>query len=506
MSLRRKGIAAAKWSSLATVLTTIVQLVQAIVMSRLLSPTDYGLISMIMVVVGMAVSMSDFGVSSAIIHRQKVSREELSSLYWLNLATGAGLGAAVWLLAPVVCVYFQEPRLLEPMRWMALLCVIPAIGQQFQVLFQKELKFAYLAKTDVMAVIAGFSVALAGAYAGFGVYALVGAHLANALCRTVGLAVAGWKEWRPQLRFAKRDLRGYLRFGAYQTGANVIQTLTANIDYIILGRLVGAAGLGYYTFAYQLSIMPLQKLWPLVSQISLPLLAKLQDRSALLRQAYYQITGAIGYATGPIYLGLAAVAPQLVPFAFGDQWAASIVPLQILAVMLLLRTALLPTQSLVLAVGRADTRFYYAIMCLTITAPSLLIGAWTGGVLGAAWGCLCAQAGIVVVNYFQSIRRVLGRSAWEYVRSFAPSVMYSGLMAAIVVMSGWALRNRMSGSMLVLCELAIGIVAYGTLLLLFERSRIAGLWGDMRSGKAERSAAKRHALHFRSMKSTRPPS
>jgi O-antigen/teichoic acid export membrane protein len=494
MSLRRKGITAAKWSTLATLMTTVIQLIQLILMSRLLSPTDYGLVSMTMVVVGMAVSMSDFGVSGAIIHRQQVSREELSSLYLLNLATGAGLGAVVWLAAPLACAYFQEPRLLEPMRWMALLCVIPAIGQQFQVLFQKELRFDYLAKTDVASVIAGFAVALAGALAGFGVYALVGAHLANALCRALCLVVAGWKEWRPQLHFARRDLRGYIRFGAYQTGANVIQTFASNIDYVILGRLVGTEGLGYYSFAYQLGLMPMQKLWPLVSQIALPLLAKLQDRPRMLRQAYYQITGALGYATGPIYLGLAAIAPYLVPFAFGGQWTASIVPLQILAIMFLLRGALLPTQSLVLAVGRADKRFYYALYCLAITSACLMAGAWAGGVLGAAWGYLVAQAAIVVVNYLQSIRPVLGHSTLEYVRSFAPGVLYSGLMALIVSMAEWVMRERISGSLLVLCALMIGVAVYGSLLLLFGRRQIAGLLVGMRSGKEEQSVVEQSVV------------
>jgi len=472
MSLSVKGITAAKWSTLAAAVTAVVQLAQVVILSRLLSPADYGMMSMIMVVVGLAVSMNDFGVSSAIIHRQQVSPEELSSLYYLNLAAGALLGAVVWLIAPVACAYYQESDLLAPMRWMSLLCFLPAIGQQFQVLFQKELRFEYLAKADIASAAAGFAVAIGGAIAGFGVYALVGAYLANALLKSAMLAARGWREWRPQFHFARRDLRGYIRFGAYQTGSNVIQSFTNNIDYLILGRLLGAEGLGYYSFAFQLCTMPMQKLWPLVSQVSLPLLAKIQNSPKLLKQGYYQITEAVGYATGPIYLGLAVTAPDLVPFAFGSQWTNSIAAVQILAVMFLLRASVLPTQSLLLAVGRADTRFHYSVVCLAVIAPCLFVGAWTGSVLGAAFGYLAAQAVIVVANYFQSIRKVLGKSAAAYAGSYLPGVGYSALMAAAVWTLGRAAHGWSSGLALVAWQLFSGVVLYAALLWLFERDRM----------------------------------
>ncbi|MBW5448373.1 MOP flippase family protein [Cohnella sp. CFH 77786] len=489
MSLRVKGVTAVKWSSLATVVTTVVQLAQVVTVSRLLSPEDYGLISMIMVVVGIAVSMSDFGVSSAIVHRQNVTKSELSSLYVLNLAVGAAIGAIVWLIAPLVCAYYQEPRLLEPMRWMALLCVIPAVGQQFQVLFQKELRFEYLAKVDIAAVAIGFTAALAGAYAGYGVYALVGAYLSNALFKSLSLAAAGWRQWKPGRHFSIRDLKGYVSFGAYQTGSNLIQMLTSNIDYLILGRMIGAEGLGYYTFAYQLGIMPMQKLWPLVSQVSFPLLAKIQDRTDLLRQGYFQITGMISYVTGPIYLGLAVTAPYLVPFAFGEQWTASVPLVQILAVMFLLRSSLIPTESLLLAVGRANTRFHYSVLCMVIVAPCLLAGAWLHGAAGVAFGYLAAQAMIVIVNYYQSVRKVLAKCAGEYARSFMPGVLYSAVMAAGVFALGWLVRGAGSEWFTVAWQLTWGFILYAALIIAFKRELVLSLRNRLRMKASHRESS-----------------
>lgn len=469
MSLRAKGMAAAKWSGLATVVSIVIQLAQLVTVSRMLTPQDYGLISMVMVVVGVAVTMSDMGISNAIIHRQSITREELSSLYALNLAVAGGIALAVWLIAPAVCYFYREPELLGPMRWMSLLVFVPAIGQQFQYLFQKELQFRYLSLVDMVSFAVGFTVAFAGAYYGYGVGALVGSYLANALFKSVCLAAAGWRIWKPAWHFSRRDLKGFISYGFYQMGSNMLQTLTSNLDYLILGRLVGAEKLGYYTFAYQLCVMPMQKLYPLVSQIALPLFAKMQDSRERLRSGYARITELVGYISGPIYLGLAATAPYLVPFAFGEQWTPSVLMIQIHAVMLLLRSVVIPTQSLLLAVGRADTRFYYSLYCLAIISPSLLIGAWAGGAIGVTWAYLAAQALIVAVNYYQSIRVVLGSCLREHVRSFMPGVLQSAAMAAGVLALGQLVSQWGSELLVLAMQVAWGVVLYALLVCLFNR-------------------------------------
>ncbi len=472
MSLKTKGINAAKWSTLATAVSAIVQLAQVVTVSRMLSPEAYGLVSMIMVVVMVAIAMSDFGISNAIIHRQNVTKNELSSLYILNLAAGAGLAAIVWLLAPLAALYYREPELLGPMRWMALLCFFPAIGQQFQVLFQKELRFEYLAKVDIAAYVVGFATVFFGALWGFGVYALVASYLSNALFKSLCLAFAGWRQWAPSFYFSRKDLKGYLSFGFYQMGSGMIQSFMTNIDYLILGRMIGAEKLGYYTFAYQLCMMPMQKLSPLISQISLPLLARMQDRVEQLRSGYLQITTMISYVAGPIYLGLAVTAPYLVPFAFGEQWTESIVMVQILAIMLLVRSAIIPTHSLLLAIGRANTRFYYALICFAILLPSLWIGAEAGGALGVAYAYLIAQTLIVLVNYYQSIRIAIGNCFAAYCRSMLPGTLYSLLMAAGVFVLGIAASRLNSDGLILVLQLSCGVVLYAGLILGFKRELV----------------------------------
>jgi O-antigen/teichoic acid export membrane protein len=394
----------------------------------------------------------------------------------------------VWLLAPVAAAFYQEPLLVGPMHWMAFLCFIPAMGQQFQILFQKELKFDYLAKVDIAAYIVGFMVVLVGAYLGYGVYALVWSHLANALLKSICLAIVGWRIWKPTWHFSRRDLKGYLSFGFYQMGSNMIQTIISNLDYIILGRMLGAEKLGYYTFAFQICSMPVQKLNPMFSQISLPLLAKLQDQIELLRRGFLQVASAVSYVNAPIFLGLIVTAPYLVPFAFGEQWTPSIPLIQILAGMLLVRSLILYTSSLLLARGRADISFKYTVVSLAVIFPALTLGAYAGGTAGVAIAYLLAQFLLFGIHYKVSIVSILGPCLRDYARSLFPGIAYSILMALGVLGMGLLVQSAYTHVVILGIQIACGAILYGAILYLFNREKVREVAARLRIKYARKQA------------------
>lgn len=474
MSLMGKGITAMKWSSFATIFAIAVQMAQLVIVSRLLSPIDYGLMGMIMVVVAAAVNLTDMGISNAIIHRQDVTREHLSSLYILNLVTSAFICAVIWLSAPFVADFYNEPRLVELIKWMSLLCLIPALGQQFEVLFRKELKFDDISKIQILSYVVGFLIAFLGAYWGYGVYALIGSYLGNALVKSVCLAILGWRRWTPTLHFAKADLKGYLSFGMYQMSANLIQSLMSNVDYIIIGRLFGAQTLGFYTFAYQLCIMPVQKLTPLISTVSLPIFAKMQDQIELLRNGYLKVTEGVSYLSSPIYLGLLVTAPVLVPFVFGSQWVPSIQLIQILSVMMLIRSLML-LQPLLQAKGRADLYFRFTLLSVGIQVPGLILGAYLGGVIGICVAFVCVQLILFAVQYGFAIRKLLGPCLPAYLRSLAPGVFYGLIMVVGVLLIDQLYMLLFSEEADFILQVLCGIVLYVAAIYCFNRNLIQNM-------------------------------
>ncbi|NMO97553.1 MOP flippase family protein [Paenibacillus lemnae] len=475
MSLRSKGIHAMKWSSLGTVVSIVVQLLQLIMVSHLLSPKDYGLMGMIMVIVAAAVNLTDMGISNAIIHRQDVTRDHLSSLYILNLVMSALISLLIWLSAPFVAAFYNEPALVSPVRWMSLLCLIPAFGQQFEVLSRKELKFDNISKIQIAAYIGGFVIALTGALLGFGVYALVGSYLGNALIKSVCLMFLGWKTWTPRLHFAREDLRGYLRFGVYQMSSNLLQSLISNIDYMIIGRMYGASTLGYYSFAFQLCNMPIQKLSPLINTVSLPIFAKMQMQQELLRSGYVKMMGYVSYLNAPIYLGILVTAPSLVPFVFGDQWLPSVVIIQILSATMMVRMLTLPVQPLLQSKGRTDVYFQFTLISMLIQAPGLFIGAYFGGVIGISIAYLLIQIVLMLVQYLFAIKRTLGPCGSDCLKSVLPGLGFGGIMVAGVLLINQLVDWLFSSEVNFIFQVVCGAVFYLTAILVFNPSAMMNL-------------------------------
>src|SRR2546425_4957634 len=289
MSLKASAVSGAKWTTLSTLVHTGLQFAQLAILARFLSPEDFGLMAMLMVVIGFAQSYADMGVSNAIIHRQDVTPDQLSSLYWLNLFAGGAVFVVLFLATPLVTAFDRESRLTALMHWSILVFLITPVGQQFQILLQKELRFKALALCEIVSRFLGFLIAVVTAWRGAGVYALIWGALASAAGLSLGLLVAGGPLHRPRLRFCVADTRGFLGFGAYQMGERSINYFNNNLDKLILGRLLGADALGYYNLAWNLVIQPVARINPILTRIAFPVFARLQNQPEALRNGYLRI-------------------------------------------------------------------------------------------------------------------------------------------------------------------------------------------------------------------------
>ncbi|MRR18423.1 MAG: colanic acid exporter, partial [Deltaproteobacteria bacterium] len=309
-----------KWNGVATGVTAGLQFVTLIVLARILAPADFGVMGMIMVVIGFAQAFADMGLSNAIIHRQDTSADQLSSLYWLNVLAGVGVFAVICAGAPLVVRFYHEPRLQNLLYLTALIFLITPLGQQFQILMQKELRFEGLAKTGIASAAANSVVAVTLAFGGFGVYSLIWGQLAGAAVKVVLLLKIGWGDWRPRFHYARRDIKGYASFGLYQMGERTINYFNANLDYLLIGSLLGAKALGYYTLAYNLIIRPTAMINPVITTVAFPVFAKMQHDRDGLKEGYLKVMQLLSFFNFPLMAGLAVVAPLAVPVVFGDQW------------------------------------------------------------------------------------------------------------------------------------------------------------------------------------------
>jgi len=466
MNLKQQAASGVKWSTLSTIVTTIVSTLQLFILARLLKPADFGLMAMVTVVIGFAQAFADLGVSAAIIQRQDASRLELSSLYWLNIMSGMLLFFLMWAIAPLVVQFYHETRIELLIVMVSLTFIISPIGIQFQMLLQKALRFELLALQDIITAILGMLVTCGLAWYGYGVWSLVWGQLCSAMLRSILLIQVGWKEWPPSLHFRLEDLKGYLSFGVYQMGERTMNYFNSRIDQLLIGYLLGAQALGYYYFAFNLVMQPNMRINPILTRVAFPVFSKVQNDAERLQRGYLLLTKFLSTVNAPLLFGIAVVAPLAIPIIFGNQWIPSIVIVQILSLYTFVRTTGNPVGSLLLAKGRADLGFKWNFALFLFIPPIIYTGAKIGGIVGVCVALLCLQIGLSFPNYWFLVRPFVGPCSKNYFLSIMKPVSFAVLMTLCV----WGMSLFVKYSLFMLTiEIILGGLIYFLLWWIFER-------------------------------------
>ncbi len=459
-----------KWTGLSTIVVTVVQLLQFALLARLLSKEDFGLMGMIMVVIVFSQVFTDMGISSAIVHRQDLNKKHLSSLYWLNILAGIAVFAILLLIIPYIADFYNEPKLKELLFYIAFIFLITPLGQQFQFLMQKELKFNSLAKIEIVSVVLGSTSAVLLAILDYGVWSLVWGQIITNSVKSLLLMTYGWKTWRPALRFKGEDLKGYISFGAYQMGSRSVNYFASNIDYILIGRFLGTEALGIYSLAYQLIVIPVTKINPVITKVAFPVFSLNQKNDEIINQGFIQMTKMLSFVTFPILIGLIAVSDILVPVVFGAKWIDAVPVIQILAVLGLLRVLMNPNGSVLLAKGRADLGFMWDLGVAIINGLAIYLVV-NQGVLAVA----IAYVAVSFINFIlgrKLLHHVTKLKAGDYFRSLRVPAIISILMAIIVyllVLLSVQIGLQPSWVLLIVLVL-IGALSYVFLAAQFDKS------------------------------------
>ena len=394
MSLKRKTYTAVRWTTTAALIRALLQIVQVVVLARLLVPEDYGLMAMVGVVLGFAGLFSDMGVNSAFVQRQEVTLEQRSSLFWLNVALSAALSLLLIALSPLISWFFAEERLTPLLMLSSTTFVIGALGLQVRMAAEKELNFRPVVLMEILAASLGFVAALWAAFAGWGVYALV---LGSIVTVIVGTAFA-WMflahGWRPMRRLQMVDVRPYLGFGGAMMANNIVNQLNMSIDLLLGGRLLGAAQLGLYSVPRNLVLQLQMLVNPIITRVGFPLIAQVQHDVARVRSIYLKTLNMTASINAPLYVGIAFFAPDIVWIALGDGWREAAPLLRILALWGLFRSIGNPVGSLLFGMGRADLALKWNMGLLLVVPPVVWLGSQYGAE-GMAWALL----GLVIVMF-----------------------------------------------------------------------------------------------------------
>jgi lipopolysaccharide exporter len=486
MELRTAAAAGTRWTAISALTGAVIQFSQLAILARFLVPKDFGMVAIIMVILGFAQTYLDMGISNAVIQRQDTSREQLSSLYWLNIFVGWIILGIVLALTPLIVTLYREPYLSTILPLAALLFLLGPPGAQFSLLLQKNLRFRTLAFVEIVATLGGALIAIDAAIMNFGALALVFGQLFSVAVSSLILTIVGWRNWRPMFRFQRDDINGYLGFGLFQMGERTLNFLSSRADQLVIGIVLGPAALGYYSLAWNLTIQPVARINPILTRVAFPLLAQVQHQTDRLKRGYLGLLRVVSVINAPISFGCAAIAPVLVPVIYGPRWTPSILLIQILSGVGLLRSMINPIGVLQLAKGRADMGFFWNLALVVPQVVGVILGVYFAGLVGVAV-CLLSLLGIYyVATYWFMVRILLGPCLKEFLAGTLFSVFSAAVMAVPVLFVPNVIVG--SGPAVLACQVVVGAIVYSLLTIVFQPSLMAHLVTFAAKGRYGRSA------------------
>ena len=412
------------------------QFFQLAILARLLVPTDFGLIAVVIALMAFLQIFADFGVSSAIIHHREISQEQLSSLYWLNVGSSIALAALTLLSAPWVSAYYAQPELQPLLALSAITLIMGAAGQQLRVIAEKNLRFDVLAKLEVTSALTGFLFAAGIALTGGGAYALVGGAMANAAMLTVLLWIYISDGWRPMLVFRIGEICHFLSFGAYMIGNNLLNTFSYQVDVLLGAKMLGTQSIGTYSLVKDFSIGVSRLFNPIITRVGTPVMSMAQDDEALMKNVYLQTMRMTASVNFPVYVAMGVFAPEVVDLVFGHKWIDAVPLLQVFAAWGLLRSTANPVGSLLIARGRADLSFKWNLALFFIVTPVAWFGSLWGGV-GLALSSLGLMIVLYVPNWYFLVRPLCGAGLREYSQQLLSPLFVSLIAATVALAAAW---------------------------------------------------------------------
>lgn len=359
-----------------------VSIVATAILARLLTPQDYGLIGMVAVATNFVSLFKDLGLSHVTIQRSEINYDQISTLFWVNVAVSVGIMLLMMLAAPAVSWFFGEPRLSMITAVTALGFVLGGLAVQHEALLKRQMKFFVLSMIAFASMTFGYVVGIVLAWYGARYWALVFSQLALLTANTVGLWLAC--HWRPGRPRHDPNTKSMLTFGGNVTGYSVVNYFSRNTDNLLIGRLGGSQSLGLYNKASQLLGLPTDQINEPLSAVTIPALSRLLDAPERYRQAYLRIMEKVVLVTMPVVALMIVAADWLVHVVLGPQWSAA-APILIFMSISGLFTPVINTGGWVLVTqGRTREMVHWSIINAPIAILSIIIGLRWGAVGVAA--------------------------------------------------------------------------------------------------------------------------
>jgi O-antigen/teichoic acid export membrane protein len=379
MTLETRTVRSIGWSATSQIAQLLMTILISAILARLLSPSDFGLIAMVVVFSNFAAIFSGFGLTSAIVQKKEVSDEALSSAFWINVGLGALLTVTLAASAPLIAAFYSQPQLTPIVVFISTTFFIASFCNVQNGLLTRRMNFKALAIISIGATGISGPIAIFLAFSGYGVWSLAWYTVLSTSFTVIFTWI--YARWVPHFLVGLRHMKGLLAFGANLTGFSFVNYFAQNMDNLLVGRFLGSAPLGFYNLAYNLLVFPTSNISTVVGRVMFPALSIIQHDKRLVRDAYVTANRYIAAISFPLMIWMLVTAPQLIRVVYGPKWISVIPLVQIFALAGLEQSIGTNVGWIFMSQGRTDVLFKLGVFTTVLVVISFVVGL-RGGVEG----------------------------------------------------------------------------------------------------------------------------
>lgn len=368
----RKSIIGTAWSMVERMAKMGIQLVCTFVIAQFVAPSAFGLVSMMSIFLAFSTILIDSGFSQALIHEQKVTREDESSIFWFNILLGVVLYGVFWVIAPLIANFYGEPQLTVLIRVAFLALIFQSLIVVQQGLLFKRVDFKVVSKISFWAVLLSGMAGIVVSYIRRDVWGLIVQNLSFAILQTLFFWI--YSRWRPKLLFSMACVRKYLKFSMNLLGSNLLAAITDNLANLFVGKAYNATILGHYTIANKIPMLSAGTVCYGIKRVSYSMMSTFQDDNQQLASYSQRVVGTAFWLLAPIMLLMFVFAKPFIGLLFPEEWAPAAIYLRYFCVMGAVFCFSDINQDILLVKGRTDLLFRLDIVRRTLLVGLLIIG------------------------------------------------------------------------------------------------------------------------------------
>ena len=447
-SLKNKTVKGVVWSSVERFSVQGIQFLVMIVMARLLTPKDYGLVGMVAIFIAVAQSLVDSGFSQALIRKQNRTETDNSTVFYFNIIVGILLYLVLFAIAPLAADFYDSPELTALMRVVCLSVVLNSFVVVQRALLTVNIDFKTQAKASLTAAVISGIIGIGMAYSGFSYWSIVAQQLVNLGLNTLLLWI--FARWRPRWIYSWGAFRELFTFGSKLMVSGLLDVVYRNMYLLVIGKVFTASSLGYYTRANQFAEFPSSNLTGIMQRVTYPVLCQIQDDDERLAQIYRRFLRLSAFLIFPLLVGLSAVAEPFVLLLLKEQWLFAATLLQIICFAMMWYPIHAINLNLLQVKGRSDLflrleiiKKTIAVLILCVTIPMGLIAMCVGQILSSL------IALVINTNYTGKLIQI---GFLRQIRDLLPILLLSLSMWAVVYFTTTLCSDT-------LLQLVVGVLA-----------------------------------------------